>query len=264
MPSSHQIKLPQPSDWQEFQRMICDLYKRKWRNENIQEFGSIGQRQNGVDIFGYSNSRKQNEGIQCKCVKKLTKTDVEIEYKKSILFRPKLSRFTIVTTSKRDKNIQQKAAEITASQDYPCNVVFWEDICQLMSDYSDLLKKYYSDFFVKITVYNSQSKLIKIDIDINHYEILISTMKSDDKYYDGTILVSDLLSRRCITYRLGDHWSRLEGIVGLTKCDAFLLSKWLNSYTNIVTLLKQKKTKLFYKPNVEDKKEAKKLGFNIG
>jgi hypothetical protein len=264
MPSVHQIKLPQPSDWQEFQRMICDLYKRIWGNEFIQEFGTIGQRQNGVDIFGYPNFQKHLEGIQCKCVKKLTKTEIEIEYKKSLQFLPKLSHFIIVTTTKRDRHIQQKAAEITAVQDYPCDVVFWEDVCQQLSDHSDLLRKYYSDFFIKITVFNSHSKLIKIEIDINHYEILISKIKSGDNYYNGTILVSDLLSRRCITYRLGDHWSRLDGIVGLTKCDAFLISKWLNSYKNIDTLLRLKETKVFYQPNFNDKKEAKKLGFSIG
>lgn len=259
MPSLYQVKLPPPSDWQELQRMTCDLYKKRWRNEYIQEFGSIGQRQNGVDVFGYPNGRKQLEGIQCKCVAKLTKTDIEDEYKKSLAFRPKLSRFIIVTTTKRDKKVQQKATEITGKQNYPCEVVFWEDVCQLLSDYSGVLEKYYSDFIRFKTVYDSPGKLIKIDIDVNHYEILVSQIKPDDKHYGGTILVSDLLSKKCTTYRLGDHWSCLDGTVGLTKCDAFLVSKWLNSFTNIESLLRLGKTTIYYEPSDEDKKEAKKI-----
>jgi hypothetical protein len=260
MPSLHQIKLPPPIDWQELQRMTCDLFKEIWRNDYIQIFGSIGQRQDGVDVFGNPNNGKQIEGIQCKCVEKLTKKDVEDEYEKSLAFRPKLSRFIIVTSSKRDKNIQQKAAEITSMQNYPCNVVFWEDVCQFLSNYPGVLEKYYSDLIIIKLTSDSPGKLIKIDIDVNHYEVLVSQIKSDDFHYGGTILVSDLLSRKCITYRLGDHWSRLDGIVGLTKCDAFLVSKWLNSFTNIEPLLLLGKTTLYYKPNEEEKLEAKENG----
>lgn len=260
MPSLNQVKLPPPSDWQELQRMICDLYKKIWRNDYIQEYGSIGQRQNGVDVFGFPNGGKQLEGIQCKCVEKLKTTDVKDEYEKSLAFQPKLSRFILVITAKRDKNVQQTAAEITSTQNYPCVVVFWEEVCQLLSDYPEVLEKYYSDFIIFKTVYDSPGKLIKIDIDVTHYELLISRIKSDDKHYGGTILVSDLLNRKCITYRLGDHWSRLEDIVG-TKCDAFLISKWLNSFTNIESLLLLGKTTLYYKPSDKDKKEAKNNGF---
>lgn len=261
MPSLHQIKLPPPSDWQELQRMTCDLYKKIWKNDYIREFGSLGQRQNGIDVSGFPNGGKQLEGIQCKCVEKFKKTEVKIEYEKSLCFHPKLSRFIILTTTKRDKNVQQKAAEITKEQDYPCEVVFWEDVCQLLSEHSEVLEKYYSDFIIFKTVYDSPGKLIKIDIDVNHYEILVSRINPDDEHYGGTILVSDLLDRKCITYRLGDHWSRLDGIVGITKCDAFLMSKWLNSFSNIESLLRVGKTTLYYKLSNHDKKEARENGF---
>jgi hypothetical protein len=263
MPSLNQIKLHLPSDWQEFQRMTCDLYKKIWKNDYIQEFGSIGQRQNGVDVYGFPNEGKIIEGIQCKCVDKLTQTDVKKEYEKSLGFQPKLSRFIIVTTSKKDKNIQQKAAEITCQNEYPCEVVFWKDYCQLLSDYPEVLEKYYSDFIILKTVYDSPGKLIKIDIDVNHYEVLVSRIKSDDSHYGGTILISDLMNKRCITYRLGDHWSRLEGIVGITKCDAFLISKWLNNFKNIESLLRLGKTTIIYQLSKNDKKEAIEMGFML-
>lgn len=261
MPNIHQAKLAPPLDWQELQRLTYDLYKKRWNIEYIHEFGSIGQRQNGVDIFGYPNNGKKIEGIQCKCVEKLTAKDIEDEYKKSLAFHPKLTRLVIVTTTKRDNKVQQKASEITSHESYPCEVLFWEDICQLFSYYPEVLKKYYSDFFIIETDYDSPGKLIKIDIDTNHYEIHLSRINPKDEYYAGTVLVSDLLNRKCITYRLGDNWSRLEGIVGLTKCDAFLVSKWLNSFDTIESLLRIGKTVMFYEPSSHDKKEALENGF---
>jgi len=263
MPILHQVKLPPPLDWQEFQRMTCDLYKRIWRNQYIKEFGTIGQRQNGVDVYGFVNQTIRIEGVQCKCVEKMTPKNVMDEYNESQSFRPKLSRFIIVTTTKRDTKIQQKAAELTVQGPYACEVVFWKDFCQYLAEHTDILKKYFSDFFLIETVYDSPGKLIKIDIDVNHYEILISRINPKDDYYKGTILISDLLSRKCITYRLGDHWSRLEDIVGITKCDAFLVSKWLNSFSSIESLLRIGKTVMSYELSDQDKKDAKENGFMI-
>jgi hypothetical protein len=112
MPTLHQVKLPPPTDWQELQRMTCDLYKQLWSNEDIQQFGSIGQRQNGVDIFGFVGQKKDLGGIQCKCVASLTPKEVEEEYKQSLRFTPKLSKYLIVTTSKRDAKVQKKSIEL--------------------------------------------------------------------------------------------------------------------------------------------------------
>jgi len=261
MPNIYQVKLAPPLDWQELQRLTCDIYKKRWKNDYIQEFGSIGQRQNGIDIFGHPNGGRKIEGVQCKCVEKLTPSDIEKEYQKSLVFRPQLTRFIFVTTTKRDTKIQKKAAEITANGEYPCEVVFWEDICQLFSYYPDVLRKYYSDFFIIETDYDSPGKLIKIDIDTNHYELHIARINPKDEYYSGTILISDLLNRKYITYRLGDHWSRLEGIIGATKCDAFLVSKWLNSFDTIESLLRTGKTIMFYEPSEQDKEGARENGF---
>ena len=84
MPTLYQMRLSPPSDWQELQRMICDLYRNVWSDPYIQQFGTNGQRQHGVDIYGHPNSGKAFEAIQCKCVEKLSSTkDIEDEYNKS-------------------------------------------------------------------------------------------------------------------------------------------------------------------------------------
>jgi hypothetical protein len=242
--------------------MTYDLYRNVWNDPYIQQFGAVGQGQDGVDICGHPNGGKAFEGIQCKCVDKLSpKRDIEHEYRKSQAFQPKLSRFVIVTTSKRDTRAQRKAFEITNSEGYPCEIVFWEDVCQRLSEHPEILRKYYSDFIIFETAYDCPGKLVKIDIDVSHFEILISRIDPRDDHYKGTVLVADLLSGKCITYRIGDHWSRIVGVVGMTKCDAFLVSKWLNSFDDIESLLCIGKTKMFYHPSEQDKEEAKDNGF---
>ena len=132
-----------------------------------------------------------------------------------------------------------------------------------MSEYPEITRKYYPDSFIIENLSDSPGKLVKIDISVNHYELLISKMNSKDKHYGSTILVSDLQNRKCITYHLGGHWSRLNGIVGITSCDAFLISKWLNSFKNIESLIKLGKTTMTYSPSEEDFEEAYKEGFVI-
>ena len=139
-------------------------YKRLWLNEDIQEFGRIGQRQNGVDVFGIIGHTKNVGGIQCKCVDSLTSEDIVAEYRKSLEFTPKLYKYEIVTTSTRDTNIQQKSVQLTKEGQHKCNVVFWDEFCQRLSEHRDVLQKYYSDFILYDIIGDSPGKLIKIDI----------------------------------------------------------------------------------------------------
>jgi hypothetical protein len=106
-------------------------------------------------------------------------------------------------------------------------------------------------------------KLVKVDIDASHFELVISQIQAKEGHYSGTILVSDLQSRKCVTYRIGDHWSRLESIVGITRCDAFLVSKWLNSFGDIDRLLKIEKVSMTYDLTANDREEAASYGFGL-
>lgn len=225
MPASYQVKLPPPSDWQELQRMTCALYSRIWQNEDLQEFGSIGQRQNGVDLFGFIANTNELGGVQCKCVSSFTPAQLRDEYKEALRFTPELSRYVVVTTTKRDANLQRTSVDLSKSGRLRCTVMFWDEFSSRLSGEKDLLKKFYSDFVLFEMGGDCPGKLISVDIDVNHYEAVISQLRTKNKHYADVVLVSDLLNRRCVTYRLGDHWSRLDGIVGLTRCDAFLISK---------------------------------------
>ena len=76
-----------PEDWQQFQRLVLDIFKIKWNNPNAQEFGDLGQRQDGVDIYGKKQSNQKYEGVQCKETKKvISKKLIKAEYEKAKKF----------------------------------------------------------------------------------------------------------------------------------------------------------------------------------
>jgi hypothetical protein len=262
MPSNHQLEFPVPRDWQEFQRMTCDLFRKLWRNRHAQEFGTQGARQHGVDVFGASGKKKRIEGVQCKRTVKLTADEVREEYKKSRSFRPKLSRFILATTAKRSTEAQQAAAELTLAGTYPCDLLFWEDFCEKLGRYPKLIHKHYPQFVVVQMLGDAASKLVQLDVDTDHFEMMLTAILEKETYYGGTILVSDLLSRKCETYRLGDHYSRLEGVVG-NRWRAFVVSKWLNRFKSAEDLMRLGKEVLSFSLSEEERREGMKLGLAL-
>jgi hypothetical protein len=263
MPTSYQVKLPPPADWQELQRMTCDLYRRLWSDDDLQQFGTLGQRQDGVDLFGFMNKTQEIGGVQCKCAEELTASEVEHEYEKSLKFSPKLSKYVIVTTTKRDTAAQRKAAELSIPGPHRCTIMFWEDFCEKLSEYKDVLRKFYSDFILYDLEGDSAGKLIEVNIDVNRYEILVSRMPPEHAHYSGTVLISDLLTSKCIPCRLPVDWTKLEGVVGMTRADAFLVATWLNSFDDVGELLRLGQTTLTYELTPEEQMEAEQQGFHL-
>ncbi len=240
--------------------MTSALYKRIWKNEDIQEFGSIGQRQDGVDIFGAIRGTKKLGGVQCKCVSSFTVKELESEYREALGFTPALSKYVIVTTTKRDTALQRKSVALSQEGRLRCTVMFWEEFCTRLGEEKDLLQKFFSEFILFDIEGDIAGKLIKVDIDVSHFELVVAELRAKENHYAGTVLVSDLQTRRCITYRLGDDWSRLEGVVGITRCDAFLVSKWLNSFKQIKKLLQIGVISTTYELTPEDRREADDCG----
>ncbi|MDC4380410.1 hypothetical protein OHV39_07570, partial [Acinetobacter baumannii] len=52
MPTAANLELPRPKDWNEFEDICLSISKIKWSNPNFSRFGRIGQKQDGVDIYG--------------------------------------------------------------------------------------------------------------------------------------------------------------------------------------------------------------------
>lgn len=262
MPSNHQVEFPVPRDWQEFQRMTCDLFRKIWRNPYAQEFGTQGARQHGVDIFGVVRKKDRVEGVQCKKTVKLTVDVVKEEYDKSLSFRPRLGRFILATTAKRSTDAQQAAAEMTLAGKHPCELLFWEDFCEKLGRYPKLIHKHYSQFFVVQMLGDAASKLVRFGTDTDHFEMMLTIIPKKETHYGGTILVSDLLTRKCETYRLGDHHSRLDGIVG-NRWRAFVVCKWLNRFKSAEDLMRLGKEVLSFDLSDAERREGRKLGLSL-
>lgn len=52
MPLPHSMQIPPPANWQDFERLCYDLYKKVYNSEDVHMHGRSGQAQHGVDIYG--------------------------------------------------------------------------------------------------------------------------------------------------------------------------------------------------------------------
>src|SRR4051812_45117075 len=105
MPALFSIALPPPRDWQDFEDLCCDLWRRLWADPVAQKNGRGGQPQAGVDVFGRPGGGARWEGVQCKVKGEsvtLTRKEIEREVERAKLFEPGLSNFLIATTAPRD------------------------------------------------------------------------------------------------------------------------------------------------------------------
>lgn len=148
--STHFV-FPKPQDWNAFEDIVCDVFSRKYHNLNLQRYGRSGQRQNGVDIAGLLPGGVL--GVQCKHHIRgdLNTTEIDGEITKSEAFRPGLTEFVIATSADRDTKAHEHVLAIAAGRQsagaYPVTLKFWDDICNWLSEYPDLVYKHFTKFF---------------------------------------------------------------------------------------------------------------------
>ncbi len=154
MPSPATTHLPRPKSWDEFEDMCADLLKRIWKDPYVVRNGRGGQRQDGVDIYGYpehlgGHASGNVAGAQCKETDVLTIAIVEAEVAKAKAFEPRLAEYLVLSTAKRDAVLQQ--AVRTKQWEFRVQVLFWEDISLELSSHDDLLQKYFPNWLKKTT-----------------------------------------------------------------------------------------------------------------
>jgi hypothetical protein len=93
-------QLPPPENWQDFETLCWDIWKRVWRDPNTQKNGRTGQPQNGVDIFGRPGEGSSHSGIQCKgkdnfIEKSLTESELIGEVEKAKSFTPRIQGYGV-------------------------------------------------------------------------------------------------------------------------------------------------------------------------
>ena len=134
--SHSNISLPKPKMWQDFETHTRVLFACVLNDPNTQHNGRSGQKQHGVDVYGYRDGSVDClVGVQCKekLEAHVTEQELRAEVAKAKNFKPPISEFILVTTAPRDQKIQEVARLITselAKTDHPIRVSVWgwEDV----------------------------------------------------------------------------------------------------------------------------------------
>jgi len=154
MPSPSTTDLPRPKSWDEFEDICADILKKVWKDPYLVRNGRSGQKQNGVDIYGYPEHlggrvTGKLAGAQCKNTETLEIATVDNEVMVAKGFKPQLSEFVVLTTAPRDEKVQTHVR--TGTWPFHVQVLAWEDLCLELSGHDDLLKKHFPGWMKKTT-----------------------------------------------------------------------------------------------------------------
>ncbi len=150
MIASTQIR--KPENWQDFEKLCKKLWGEIWDcADTIQRNGRSGQNQNGVDVYGLPKNETAYYGIQCKgkddySDTKLTESEINIEIKKALNFKPTLKRLIFATTANKDAVIEEfvrsKNIEHIKNGLFEVYISSWEDIVDLLEERRDTYNWY--------------------------------------------------------------------------------------------------------------------------
>ena len=126
-----------------------------WKTNDAEMHGRTGQPQAGVDVYGADRVEGQFVGVQCKGKDQsygnpLTAAELRKEVTKAQSFDPPLDLFVLATTAPNDATIQKLGRQLTQkhkrSRLFEVRVVGWSSLRQRVTDYPDIVKKYFPDF----------------------------------------------------------------------------------------------------------------------
>ena len=146
--------LPEPKNWQDFERLCFDLYRHIWKTTDADMNGRTGQPQAGVDVYGTDRVEDKFVGVQCKGKDQgyganLTERELRDEIKKAKNFIPALDVFVLATTAPNDVNIQQTARIISREHKnqglFEVRVQGWGTLQNYITDNVDLFSKHFPD-----------------------------------------------------------------------------------------------------------------------
>lgn len=142
-------KWPKPKNEDEFEDMVLDALRLRWRDPNATRNGRRGQGQDGVDIFGTAWHRNGAPvGAQCKNTESPTLKQVIDDVEKAMTYEPPLSEYLFVIAADRDARLQKavRAHFETNPAPFPVMVLFWQDVLQDMAGDSALFRKHWPAF----------------------------------------------------------------------------------------------------------------------
>jgi hypothetical protein len=155
MPTLATAEFPHSRNWDELEALCWDLFRTEWNDPNAVRHGRLGQRQNGVDMFGRRQGRGHHIGVQCKLHGQhasLTLPEIRAEVHKAEGFQPRLDEFVVATTAPRDARLQRAVRLLTeereASGRFGVYVRFWEDLSDRLALDGVMARRHYPQFFI--------------------------------------------------------------------------------------------------------------------
>lgn len=157
MSVSASTQISKTSDPAVFQRQCKVLFEHVLGDPNVQEYGSSGQGQQGVDLLGRRRNLSLDHwvGIQCKLTikaAKLKKGTVRHEATLALAFQPPLKEYIIATTADDDAAAQSEAALVTNEQaglgrDFTVQVWGWQTLQTHVLQYETAINAFSPDAF---------------------------------------------------------------------------------------------------------------------
>lgn len=157
-------QLRKPENWQDFETLCKKLWGEIWICPEIKKNGRLGQKQNGVDVYGIPHYDSEYYGIQCKGKNEynhsqLSEKEIENEIKKAKEFRPKIKKFYFVTTANKDSSIEEYVREINVKNkkngEFEVHLFSWEDVVDLIDE-----NKQTHDWYIKSNNYKSNQSVL--------------------------------------------------------------------------------------------------------
>lgn len=143
-------QLPPLTNADEFETLIRDIARQVHNDPGIEKFGRRGQEQSGIDGLSPANSTIT---FQCKLkdtryasddqLRKTLLSEMEAEFAKTAGLAQPLTRFIFASTFKNDRDLQEKAASLSAP---PTTIEYWgwDTINEKIWEFADdLIPTYY-------------------------------------------------------------------------------------------------------------------------
>ncbi len=159
MPSPTSIEYPIPQDWQELERLCRALFSELY-GRSFQRHGRLGQKQEGVDIFGYT-ADQELFAVQCKgraglLNKSITHTDLDTVVQDADCFPKTISQFFLFTTAPDDNVVQQHAIAISQERKtlgkFPVHIWGWQTISEHIGSCPGVQRAFYGSWWQGPTV----------------------------------------------------------------------------------------------------------------
>jgi hypothetical protein len=159
-----------PQNFQDFEKLLKGLVDVIWKQEGWQIYGRAGQKQLGIDLYGYDEQGRFT-GIQCKKKNQtndegklltkslLTKTLINAEIiSAESIDNPKLERLIFATTSPRDTKLQDIVRAIShdrkKAEKFTVDIWFWDDFQIYIEKHLELMYGFYSEILEKAQKYD--------------------------------------------------------------------------------------------------------------